>query len=534
MVSLLARRLGIAMCLTAWPGCGGGGGGGGGGGDEPGCGDGVVEAGEECDNGAQNSDTVAGACRTTCAVASCGDGVEDTGEDCDDGDANSDTEPDACRADCEAPDCGDEVVDDGEACDDGNDNSDDDPDACRESCESASCGDGVVDTGEDCDDNDEIDTNSCANDCTTPALWTRTIDGSLGLGIAVDSTGNVVVVGDVVGASSLDGWVRKYDAGGAALWTQTYNGAADDYDRADGVAIDAAGNVLVTGLETTGLGDTDVWVRKYDSSGGTVWTRTYGGAAGGDDLGSRVATDAGGNVLVAGSEGVAPDPDGGWITDGWIRKYDPAGATLWTRTYAGAAGDYDQALGIAVDSNGDVLVTGSETTATSADAWVRRYDMDGGTIWTRAYSGAQGLGAQGASIAVDGSGDILVTGAELSAAGVVDIFVRKYDSGGTDLWTETHGGAGNDIDISYDIATDASGNVLVTGFEIMTAGAAPDIWTGKFDPGGTPLWERTYAGAAQDFDSGTGVRSDAAGNVFVVGVEFATSDVRLWLTKYVP
>ena len=76
------------------------------------CGNGVVEVGEECDKGADNSNSIADACRPDCKLPFCGDGVQDTGEECDDGDGNSDTMPDACRATtCALPSCGDGVVD---------------------------------------------------------------------------------------------------------------------------------------------------------------------------------------------------------------------------------------------------------------------------------------------------------------------------------------------------------------------------------------------------------------------------------------
>ena len=83
------------------------------------CGNGVVEPGEECDDGEDNSDLAADACRSTCRSAFCGDGVVDTGETCDEGAANSDRIPGACRRDCAEPACGDGVVDPWEDCDDG-------------------------------------------------------------------------------------------------------------------------------------------------------------------------------------------------------------------------------------------------------------------------------------------------------------------------------------------------------------------------------------------------------------------------------
>jgi MYXO-CTERM domain-containing protein len=83
------------------------------------CGNGQLDQQEQCDDGANNSDTLPGACRTDCTRAHCGDAVIDSGEQCDDGANNSDTAPGACRTTCVKASCGDGVVDPGEQCDNG-------------------------------------------------------------------------------------------------------------------------------------------------------------------------------------------------------------------------------------------------------------------------------------------------------------------------------------------------------------------------------------------------------------------------------
>jgi MYXO-CTERM domain-containing protein len=134
----------------------------------PFCGNGRLDPDEVCDDGAANSDTAPGACRTTCFKARCGDGVTDPGEACDDGTTNSNTTPGACRTTCVKPKCGDSVTDPGEQCDDGTTaNSDTAPGACRTTCKRAACGDGVVDPGEACDDGPANGPSAaCRPDCT--------------------------------------------------------------------------------------------------------------------------------------------------------------------------------------------------------------------------------------------------------------------------------------------------------------------------------------------------------------------------------
>ena len=124
--------------------------------------------GEECDDGVDNSDTEPDACRTDCIAAGCGDGVHDTDEGCDDGDLIDDDE---CTNACTIPVCGDGVLHAGEECDDGNT---DERDECRNDCTFSGCPDGVVHRifGEECDDGNFVDGDECTNACLRGPLWT--------------------------------------------------------------------------------------------------------------------------------------------------------------------------------------------------------------------------------------------------------------------------------------------------------------------------------------------------------------------------
>jgi cysteine-rich repeat protein len=169
------------------------------------CGDGLVDSGEECDAGASNSDSTAGAgtCRTICRFAFCGDGVVDPGtgmcdlgsgfcltgdtgeacasnaqcdEECDNRAANSDTQPGACRTTCRNAFCGDAVVDPGEQCDVGAESATcDGPGApMSQRCTPAACGDGYRNSLalEACDD---ANTNTC-DLCSFPGCQVKALD----------------------------------------------------------------------------------------------------------------------------------------------------------------------------------------------------------------------------------------------------------------------------------------------------------------------------------------------------------------------
>ncbi len=148
------------------------------------CGDGVVDPGEDCDDGASNSDAPDAHCRTDCHLAGCGDGIRDPGrgEECDLGDSNSDASGTQCRTDCTIPRCGDGIVDSGEECDDGAGNSDAPDGHCRTDCRLGGCGDGILDSGEACDDGmgNSYSPNACCPGCELPACGDGIIDDQLG------------------------------------------------------------------------------------------------------------------------------------------------------------------------------------------------------------------------------------------------------------------------------------------------------------------------------------------------------------------
>ncbi len=129
------------------------------------CGNGLVEIGEECDDGNADEDD---GCTTTCFVSACGDGIVQEAEECDDGNL---IDTDACTSYCLNAECGDGFLQDGEQCDNGASNSDTAGNACRTNCVPPLCGDGVVDSvnGETCDEGEENGPGgTCSSVCTQP------------------------------------------------------------------------------------------------------------------------------------------------------------------------------------------------------------------------------------------------------------------------------------------------------------------------------------------------------------------------------
>ena len=121
-------------------------------------------------------------------------------------------------------------------------------------------------------------------------------------GIALDSSGNVYVTGTSTGdGTGFDYTTIKFNNGGQQQWVKSYDGTGNSYDAAVALAVDASGNVCVTGISTAQNGLGDCVTIKYDTDGNQQWAKTYDGVANGNDFGNSVAVDTSGNVYVTGS-----------------------------------------------------------------------------------------------------------------------------------------------------------------------------------------------------------------------------------------
>jgi hypothetical protein len=192
---------------------------------------------------------------------------------------------------------------------------------------------------------------------TGDQLWvqsfTTTGEGDAGIDIAVDHEGNVYVTGyNVETPTSFDFVTIKYSPGGAELWVRRYDsGSGEDVPAA--IACDESG------IYVTGRSNDDYTTIKYDFSGVQQWVRSYNGGFGSDSPADLIVDDAG-NIYVTGQS-----PGSGTNDDYATIKYDAAGTQQWVSRYDGPttvfANDYDRAVGLAVDADGNVYVTGNSS-----------------------------------------------------------------------------------------------------------------------------------------------------------------------------
>ncbi|WP_192823092.1 SBBP repeat-containing protein [Rufibacter sp. LB8] len=395
-------------------------------------------------------------------------------------------------------------------------------------------------------------------------LWARRIGAGV-YDVAVDGAGNPHITGGFQGSLTLgtttltssggeDIFIAKYDVSGTVQWAQRAGGVGE-YDAGYGIDVDGSGNVYVIGEFqgtaafgssniTSEAGSSDIFVAKFNNTGTALWARRAGGASG--DYGNAIAVDGTGNAYVTGEfQGNATFGSTTLTSNGeediFIAKYDASGTMQWARR-AGNISD-DSGRAIAVDGAGNVYLTGEmegnvtfgSTTLTSIgdeDVFVVKYDAAGTVLWARKAGGTDSEYGEG--IAVDGSGNVYVTGEYYGAAtfgsttlpignaGEADMFVVKYDAAGNVLWARKAGG-GKDT-YGNGITLDGTGNAYVTGnFEEeatfgttrITSGGRQDLFLAKYNASGTVQWVQNAGGG--NFNYGRSIAVDGNRNSYVTG-----------------
>ncbi len=337
--------------------------------------------------------------------------------------------------------------------------------------------------------------------------------------IAVDGSGNVYVTGYATGDGTYADYVTiKYYPNGDTAWLRKYNGLYNYEDYARCIALDRSGNVYVTG-RSFGIGTyTDYATVKYYPNGDSAWVRRYNGSGDHYDYASAIALDSSGNVYVTGIS------DGGETYDDYATiKYYPNGDTAWVRRYRGIGNSFDKAKALAVDDHSNVYVTGHSyhMITNQCDYVTIKYYPNGDTAWVRRYDGLYGADSASA-IAVDGSGNVYVTGGSISFGGFFDYATIKYKPNGDTAWVRRYNGPENLGDYAFAITVDGSGNVYVAGYS-MGSGTDFDYCTIKYDSSGNECWVRRYNSPDNLIDQATALAVDGSGSVYITGFSQQTS-----------
>ncbi len=353
--------------------------------------------------------------------------------------------------------------------------------------------------------------------------------------IAVDGLGNVYVTGESKNPdidTCYDYVTIKYNTDGVQQWVQRYNGPYNSHDYPSAIAVDNAGNVYVTGRSigsATGYTNYDYATIKYNTDGVLQWVQRYNGPINGWDQATAIAVDGSGNVYVTGSI------DGYTIIDYATIKYNTDGVMQWVQIYNGPANGIDYANAIAVDGLGNVYVTGfSETSGIYDDDYATiKYNTDGVMQWVQRYGTADGSDRSNA-IAVDGLGNVYVTGRTVNIGTYEDYTTIKYNTNGVLQWTQNYNGPVNGNDCGHAIGVDGSNNVYVTG-RSDGINYSYDYATIGYNSNGVQQWLQRYEGPGNSVDWPMGIAVDGLGNVYVTGYSTGSGTYYDYATiKYVP
>jgi hypothetical protein len=353
-----------------------------------------------------------------------------------------------------------------------------------------------------------------------------------------------------------------------------------DDDMARSIALDAGGNIYVTGYfhETvdfdpgvgtsnlTSYGAYDVFIAKYDGNGDYLWANNVGGIS--FDQSISIFVDGSGNVYVtgyfSGTASFNPIDLNDTLTsfgsnDIFFAKYDTDGNYLWAK--AVGATSFDIGISITIDDSDNVYLAGhfsgtadfdpSASTNTISAAggtasFFAKYDLNGNYLWAKSIGSTNTYNSANC-IKIDGLGNIFMTSyfqgvadfdpspsiANLTAVGGMDMVLAKYDSNGNYLWAKSVGSSNDDLGGS--IAIDASNNVYVTGYyhdtvdfnpgaatNTLTSQGGSDMYIAKYDINGNYLWAKSVGGSGDD--EGYSIIIDALDNVYAIGGFHGTVD----------
>jgi uncharacterized delta-60 repeat protein len=358
--------------------------------------------------------------------------------------------------------------------------------------------------------------------------------------IVVDASGNVYVTGSTKGATGFDFLTIKYNSSGVEQW-QRIRDNANDNDYSYAIAVDGSGNVYVTGASYSSATAYDYMTIKYNSMGTRQWEKFYDGPGSGNDEARAIAVDASGDVYVTGfsvGSGVGATYDYATV------KYDAAGNQLWVSRYDGPDNQEDKATGLVLRAD-TAFVTGySYSLAYGHDYLTVKILPNGDTAWTRRLLTNAGPDYANA-IAISSSGNVYVTG-QYAYGGGSNITTVRYTSTGTQSVFTTYNGPAsysNSWDVGTAIAVDGSGNTYVAGYS-MNASLNYDYITLKYNSSGAITETLRYDAGGED--RATSIVVNNLGYIYVTGYsngaatgyDFATikygasSGQWLWITRY--
>lgn len=360
-------------------------------------------------------------------------------------------------------------------------------------------------------------------------------------------TGNAWLSGGTVSSDEL--YTRKVATAGlndpAAIpdfiWDHQY-GTESGIDLATAISMvrDGSNNSVVVGYGGNAAGNDDIFIIKYAADGTRPWTPiVYDSPSHRHDHPTAVALDAAGNIFVTGYSFDVSSPAGSY--DWFTAKYNGAtGALVWSDTYNSTYGD-DDSHSIDVDAAGNAFVTGFATnSAGNSVFYTIKYDgaaVPAGNrrIWEKSFN-YNGLDAEAVSVKVDPiDGSVVVAGTAYVSATDSDFHLIRYNSAdGAVIWDRNFDRPGLPGTKKYEYLTamtmDSSGYIYLAGNTrdgLDTDAASDDssdVMSLIYDHEGTFLGAMTYNGTANKQDEATAITVNYQGESFIAGFSMNATD----------
>lgn len=343
--------------------------------------------------------------------------------------------------------------------------------------------------------------------------WKKTLaKGGEIAAMVVDSQGNIHLTGTTKSGNEYpDFLTAKYSPSGRLLWASSYGQSGKD-DQPSSLKVDVEGNVYVTGKSDGGASVYDFLTLKYNSQGSLQWAARLNNAENNSDFANDLAVDSTGNVYVTGG-GRYEASDYDIVTV----KYNPSGEVLWIMHWIGPGILHpwrdDMGRYITTDPTGNVYIAGTSDES-GEDIVVIKADSSGQVLWTSRYDGPSHGNDEPKGLAIDQAGEVSVAGNSHRSSSDQDIILIRYASSGAWQWGKRYSSPGRYPEDVQDVFLDRRGNTCITGSANIRG--RNKFVTLMFAANGIKKWTvlDDYTG------NGSGASSldvDGAGNVYVTG-----------------
>lgn len=361
-------------------------------------------------------------------------------------------------------------------------------------------------------------------------LWTTILGGNddeFGYFAEQTNDGGYILTGwtKSFGTGLNDIWLVKTNSSGDTVWTKTFGGVNDENSSCVHQTND--GGYIIFG-ETDSFDPTywKAWLIKTDAFGDTIWTSLLGEnrhyfIQSGIEL-------LGGNLIFVGYTKAS----GAGQEDIWLVKTNESGDIIWTETFGGARNDLSTAIQQTNDGGFIIAASTNSFGAGNYDIWLIRTNADGDTIWTRTYGGTDTDHASDVKQTDDNG--FIIAGSTRSFGHVNnynDAWLIKTDFNGDTIWTKTFGGDVHDGALSVQQTSDG-GYIIVGGLGIDSFNR--DVWLIKTNSSGDTLWTKTFGGG--NWDIGRSIEPTNDGGYVICGDFYssASNNYDIWLLKTEP